>query len=1412
MRIGSRIGSQQRVPSAQTPARLTSDAAKTSLLCLHGWRSNSDVSKAHVKNLNLENKFDQVHYLNGKFQAPEASDEVTASFFDGPYFSWVEKDLPSDVTDQQLKAALRHVVAHAAKNGPYDCVYGFSTGGLIAALLSMPEVLEFLGVKTQLWNRVIIACGARTQLLWESAERLLKKQIPASPLPSLHLIATEDRFKLQSEQLIFKFEAETLSGRRHAQYFSGGHAVPRELRTDEQFQKELRFWLRQGASSKIISSRLPSDKSAEPSGDSGCAHTLSETLQNTLLHIADEPTIVDAPGGAKLSFFEGGRALISCAAPELTATGYISMLEFISKASQQAEFIRMADSKALTYGGLLSFIRNDGDVRRLGVTSTSDVVCYPAPVGAAGAIVMLAISAMCCAAPLDANSVKIDVTSAIEQFGPRTILMFRGLDAPGFAGHLEEQTDTKCVWCALDSDGLFNVEDPAAGSIAAAPGACENTADGVGLLLRTSGTTSKPKVVPLTVGSLTSNGAVLASSLGLTQADCCLNAMPLFHIGGLSASILASMAAGASITCMPYFEPQSFLEHLTNGRPQPTYYSAVPTIHLAVLNYALGLNDGVAQKSHKLRFIRTGAAALSKFDANKLMDFWGVPVIPTYSMSEQMPISGSYMDPKIEQLDSVGMPLCCSIALIYESYTYPVLFEAIGEICISGPNVMKQYRDNPDANSKSYFYIGDKVFFRTGDMGKFDNEGHLRLTGRGKELIKRGGEQVSPPEVEAIVGSHASVKKAVVFAVPSKAWGEEVGCALVLKDDVDAAVKKDGPKGETELIADIRAFSLGILAASKVPAYWKIVHDSDLPKTSTKKYIRIGLAEVLGVQSKEAAQSEPSMPPPIVSSSLSGLRYLMGVGVMFNHICSATDDKYSSGKAFGQFKSSTFYFPATVFFVLGGFTLSAGLSGRPVRKLKKFYVARAATLHPQYLFAVLLALINLIITCTPSEYNDKFTFQREGWDLQCQSGAAVVPWGVNVILSAIVFALGLQAWPMFIPLTSWVLFYAWFSSVYYFIIAVFPFFHNAIARARGNKSRLLMWFGIASVLVYMSVGTLAVFYAFPDWTENIGEAGDWSHNGQNIYALATMLFPPYWIPCALTGTVTYFLYDAHRPYIRHNCWKYSWTCDVLTVVFVAWHIAMFANTNFPYPDFTNDIDDNFGADQNSGLNRYVWSVLCSRLKVPLIALWIGLLSMPGKSFTARLLEMPLLANTLGSTAYGCFLYHQIVGQWYFWATRGEAWDWWSFRKGYFWFSPKPMPGAWYEFFYVVILVSYFSMFVNAYIVGYVSMAWAWLGRMVSKIFGEGAGGSEELTPLELIAQALEDLLGTSVDLHEEDKLEHVGLGSLGLTELVSTINAMDDRLHLAVGDVAGLHDIGELTRLIGDALHNAENDAGVGFH
>lgn len=199
----------------------------------------------------------------------------------------------------------------------------------------------------------------------------------------------------------------------------------------------------------------------------------------------------------------------------------------------------------------------------------------------------------------------------------------------------------------------------------------------VALLLRTSGTTSTPKGVPLRQGQLIRNGLLLAGTLQLTKHDVALNVMPLFHIGGLSASILATLAVGGQVTCMSAFEPSHFFAALagnsyggskaTQDGPRPTWYSAVPTIHVAVLNYLHAAtidhsNEvGKASKSgiptNNLRFIRSGAAALSPQDAQDLSQaFGGLPIWSTYSMSEQMPISQppAFMNPKVHMFDKEG--------------------------------------------------------------------------------------------------------------------------------------------------------------------------------------------------------------------------------------------------------------------------------------------------------------------------------------------------------------------------------------------------------------------------------------------------------------------------------------------------------------------------------------------------------------------------------------------------------------------------------------------------------------------------------------------------------------------------------------------------------------------------------------
>jgi hypothetical protein len=260
-------------------------------------------------------------------------------------------------------------------------------------------------------------------------------------------------------------------------------------------------------------------------------------------------------------------------------------------------------------------------------------------------------------------------------------------------------------------------------------------------------------------------------------------------------------------------------------------------------------------------------------------------------------------------------------------------------------------------------------------------------------------------------------------------------------------------------------------------------------------------------------------------------------------------------------------------------------------------------------------------------------------------------YGAWLFSTLTIFAFGLQAWFFAFFLIGWLLYYAWFNSVYYFAVLLFPFMQNALAKRRGNVRAIMMWFGIYCIGIFLTCGALAAYYLFPRWqhASTVEEAKSWQFNLQNIYALSSVLFPPYWVPCVGAGMAAYFWYDAVRPAQSHSWWWYGVACDLLSATFLAFHIAMLVDYDWPYPiSFVGKMWEVFPEEAHrwdTGIDRYVWSVLVVRLYAPLIAVWIALASMPGKSMTARLLEWRPLAVTLGPTSYGCFLFHQIVDQW-----------------------------------------------------------------------------------------------------------------------------------------------------------------------
>jgi acyl-CoA synthetase (AMP-forming)/AMP-acid ligase II len=349
--------------------------------------------------------------------------------------------------------------------------------------------------------------------------------------------------------------------------------------------------------------------------------------------------------------------------------------------------------------------------------------------------------------------------------------------------------------------------------------------DDIALVLHTSGTTSRPKIVPLSQRNVCTSAVNVRDSLQLTAQDRGMVIMPLFHIHGLIAALLAPLSAGGEVCCTTGFNALKFFAWL--GETKPTWYSGVPTMHQAILARAAHNQEFV--KTHRLRFIRSSSSSLPVTVIGQLETSFGVPVIEAYGMTEaahQMASNG--LPPRERKPGTVGPAAGPEIRIVDGSGS-KVSAGVTGEIVIRGPNVMKAYENNPKANADGFF--GE--WFRTGDQGVMDSDGYVSITGRLKEIINRGGEKISPREVDEIIMEHPAVHQCVTFALPHEMLGEDVAAAVVLKQGAEASDK------------ELRQFAAKRLADFKVPR--KILILTEIPVGATGKLQRIGLAQKLGL-------------------------------------------------------------------------------------------------------------------------------------------------------------------------------------------------------------------------------------------------------------------------------------------------------------------------------------------------------------------------------------------------------------------------------------------------------------------------------------------------------------------------------------------------------------------------------------
>eukprot|EP00440_Ansanella_granifera_P038163 gb/GFBE01041407.1/.p1 GENE.gb/GFBE01041407.1/~~gb/GFBE01041407.1/.p1 ORF type:complete len:581 (+),score=145.91 gb/GFBE01041407.1/:1-1743(+) len=525
-------------------------------------------------------------------------------------------------------------------------------------------------------------------------------------------------------------------------------------------------------------------------------------------------------------------------------------------------FLHSTDGRApLSLKQLKEFIVSD-KVEVLGL-SREDRLCTAIPNGPEAAVCFFAFALRCTFAPLNIGLSRDEFEFEFQDL-PAKVLVVQSKDSLSE----EDQKNSgnavsvarKCkveklleLKPSTDFAGLFDLVKHAAGKplkgdALGNPLASVKRED-LALVLHTSGTTKKPKIVPLTHANIACGALCIASTVEMKPESICLNTMPLFHIHGLIVNVLASAVAGAQVVCLSgVFQVHKFHAALV-AQPEPNWYSAVPTMHLQILQFA----EEVAQEKgkppeNKLELIRNCSAALVPTVAAAMEEVLQVAVMPTYAMTESMPIASNPRYGK-RKLRSVGMKAGPNLGIMagHPDNTFLPVGEE-GEVVVKEGPVTSGYefREHMDANPNIEAF-GDG-WLRTGDKGWIDADGYLYLSGRFKEIINRAGEKISPFEVEDALRGHDSLKDCIAFAVPHKSLGEVVGIAAVLKD------------GKSLSIKELRSWCN---KSDKLQAKWipeMLVTMPAIPKGPTGKPARINLAKKLDIDALDGVPKDMEHP------------------------------------------------------------------------------------------------------------------------------------------------------------------------------------------------------------------------------------------------------------------------------------------------------------------------------------------------------------------------------------------------------------------------------------------------------------------------------------------------------------------------------------------------------------------------
>lgn len=1223
---------------------------------------------------------------------------------------------------------------------------------------------------------------------------------------------------------------------------------------------------------------------------------------------------------------------------------------------------------SVTFGMIAKAIQNSANLFAQNITpgrtltslncgSSCPVVAYVAPAGIASALSFLVLGAQATLIPLSVNLSRDEIHESL-MYVTDIVLVDEDELMPSFVETIREEREklienaytTIHIHNALSYDDMLDrsqpcmmfennasvfveqrgLEDDSKSSEPALEHHVSRSEDVV-MLLRTSGTTGKSKLVPLLNGSVVANGMIIAESLGLASTDVALNCMPLFHIGGLSANILAPLSVGSATICLPSFNAVEFVSILeggkdsykpptlvknkeampvstpafpgaaTDARPQrtdlrraasiaskkrsqteegggaktgrlsryssywavsndleasrnpevsegsegqhaafqaqmqkqksivvrsdtcvvkPTWYHAVPTMHAAICDYIVAADKEEDMRvMHTLRFIRTGAANLPASVGARLSEIFAVNIVSTYSMTEQMPIC---QVPKntdfFAKPGTVGKPVGGTLGIFDKNdgsllsmmsadhlKNFANQEPLVGEVCISGPYVTGGYINNPDANAASFFEFNGKSFFKTGDVGYLDRDGFLFLTGRSKELIKRGGEQVSPFEVEeTVVKAFPQVKTCLCFGVPSTLWGEQVGLVMVMTsdDEYDKLSKKTKPQLTFYLKNILKDNS--DLHVAKYPEHVILVRDENsLPKNAAGKFVRIGLAEKLNV-TDSSTHVDNEEHPIVVSNAIKGVMFVLAFAVCWNHLYTSKSESDSA---------RVWFFHEAMFFWIGGFTLSrSNLSFEKKGSWKAFYTRTYSMLLPLYWFSLLLCIIFFVAGCNPGNYVDSFEYGRQvtspnGTNQSndsCQATPFALNWGGSFVISVIVYFLNLQTW-IFVSPVSWFLhWYSWFFSVYFFQVLLFPWLQDSMTPKYGELGNTKMealedrtvkkaailnnvafWMGMWLIITVL----MAIIFFVLRETYSV-EVINW-------WVLGIYQLPLRWTPSFALGVAGwhYFrLSHAGGGRTKHR-YQIGYATDCLSVLFLVGLIIFWTSPE-------DVIITGWAADDNYDLTgawtyhhllaARFWQMFLAQIAMPLSCFWTYGMAV-GEGYSAKIMANNFLVAWLAPAGYGMFLFQQPIGQLYFLITRpGSIW---MTPKIILWFSPIPLPVPFWEFWPVIVIVILFSIFVVPYITILVTPVTLFILSLSEEEHGDYSE-LDGLTKSQIVHHAVEMITG--IEECTDDMEFAFILGSLDAVLLVAELNHHSELLEqeVKIADIIGSKTIGDLTDLV----------------